>query len=964
MKTTKDGSKIPLSKRNPNRFRRQSKQAGDSLASLFHSNGGGRRRGKGERAYCTLEPSNRSGKRFHCVLLALGDATKAKSEGGSNLVHCSRRQQQKLRRRATSLSQIVVIDSLSGLGNRWSDPTKESLPCSQSGPSNLVRPTKRLVRHSKMRMDHGQFKNAGSKATTLIGDSLLWCKDKEVSWTNRKQMQSLRVGDIPAGLSQRQSRLVACHHSKGTAVGRSNRTKEALRQTKRQGTTLRKKRSVLAGLEGATWSGEFLVKPEQSHLPNLGSELEPGTKLVSPIETLSRNKTAVLLPDSVPTPPLALSEKKKYIELPEAVMETTDSELSENRLQTKSLILTSNASTGSMISVPNSEEAPNLLLHQVPLGSKITFISLPNNSEFYRPDTHRDNERNANGGIMDIDMSPVRIHHRTTSVVSFCPVRVEPSQREEPNLGETCCCSSSMILDESGQNLDYATSQKQTRAKLDSTSNEVRPLRRSKRQFCRPRRLGEISTSTDHRNDEIDNEKDERKLPDQVACKVVRRSKRVQYQPTGATGAENEKISPDHDRKLSRNLKDETARTKTPEMARTRSPSLAISASRSAGFKAVGPDTGAEEFPEMMIPHTSGVSEIANPGDETQDDIFHATPKRNPFQGAKTEDDFAVLLGEILPGKRSKRKSTRPERYGFQYDRMTFGSDTTGSNTGPMQAAMKEGNAVSQCQSAKKRVRVSSEDLSHRKGDQNLADHHEIEDHWTQQEIDTLRMAHKTVDPKSLSFWDDVSRIVSEKTAGDCREKWFSLYKTPIIKDRHRKIRDGKRNQKVTPPSVSCRACDDIFDATPMRSLFATRDARDSGCSGPTFEGLSYIFNGSHGSAIKVNSNHNNGNFEISSPRPIEGHKPGYKAYIQNIRRNLNRRRATRQRHADHEPFLAKKTVKSLAECADEGNVEMKCRLSPGGTLLINTHDVDDDEDYFYRNHDNVCEDDEEQLHR
>jgi hypothetical protein len=204
---------------------------------------------------------------------------------------------------------------------------------------------------------------------------------------------------------------------------------------------------------------------------------------------------------------------------------------------------------------------------------------------------------------------------------------------------------------------------------------------------------------------------------------------------------------------------------------------------------------------------------------------------------------------------------------------------------------------------------------------------------WRDNEEVLLREAQKEVDPKSFSFWEDVSELVGTRSAVECREKWFSLVKTPNVRASKSKKNPRPLNEVPMTPND-----DDIFNATPMRSLFSeNNDDRDQ-----AFGNLQFLSNLNLGSAVKVDR------------VPTEDHLPqmpsqrGYKTYITNMKRNVLK---TDKRRKPKIPTLAKlKSIKNVRERAGEGDVELNGRLSPGGTLHVKSNgneNAEEDEGYL-----------------
>jgi hypothetical protein len=122
-----------------------------------------------------------------------------------------------------------------------------------------------------------------------------------------------------------------------------------------------------------------------------------------------------------------------------------------------------------------------------------------------------------------------------------------------------------------------------------------------------------------------------------------------------------------------------------------------------------------------------------------------------------------------------------------------------------------------------------------------------------------------------------------------------------------------------------------------MKALFSAENAGE-----PTalFGNIGNLSNFIFGSAIKVGNTSNR-----SSARPENQPQRGYKTYIKAMKRGVNKTSKGRPPKA---VVKVSKAAKNLAESAGVGDVEMKCRLSPNGTLRLKTNDYRDvDNDYL-----------------
>jgi len=343
---------------------------------------------------------------------------------------------------------------------------------------------------------------------------------------------------------------------------------------------------------------------------------------------------------------------------------------------------------------------------------------------------------------------------------------------------------------------------------------------------------------------------------------------------------------------------------------------------------------------------------------QIEDDIFNSTPMRELFtlnnsNASESDTKYTHEDSDKKVARRSRRKSIEPDRFKPSTDSKPKSSKKLTTKSDPpkdaksksltkhtVKSAMKPRNRTSKSNNksaAKKRVRISDEFIRDR--DFENSEKENEDDLWTDANIKALHRAHRIVDPTSFSFWEDVSELIDDKTAMECRMKWFSLAKTPEPKKPKSK-KESKSNVENKENILNVE--DDIFNSTPFRSAFAICESVDATSS--AFEELGEISNINVGSAIKIHKLQESGSLPpiqdlVSCPH-------GYKTYLQKMGRVM-RQKETRKNHArkhtEHAPLIGKR----LAECVDEGDVQVKCRMSPGGTLQVQTFGDTDTEDYL-----------------
>jgi hypothetical protein len=352
---------------------------------------------------------------------------------------------------------------------------------------------------------------------------------------------------------------------------------------------------------------------------------------------------------------------------------------------------------------------------------------------------------------------------------------------------------------------------------------------------------------------------------------------------------------------------------------------------------------------------TKGVPVIDRKEDapiDEEDDIFNATPVQHLVDGTATNDipkDRNDSL-RVNEAKEFKRERKPPQRFGvYEHD---FDGCTASFNASTQQSAMKKTIRKTGRQTMK-RVRISCEGSHAAKF--NDAETDMNGQPWTAFELRTLLITHKEVDPKSATFWERISSLVGTKTSDECMEKWFSLAKTPTQK----KQTSRKTTTSRVPfdGSQMLISDDDIFNATPMRGIFETGKAFGDE-SAFVIGQLEKISKMADGSAIKLSKPE-----DISEHTSDEGdaalcrYPQGYKTYIQQMGRSI-RQKEKRGKKGGKPLHSSLDNYKHLKERSDNGDFEMNCRLSPGGTLRLNgtlDDDCDGVPDYYEDEEDGEC---------
>lgn len=299
----------------------------------------------------------------------------------------------------------------------------------------------------------------------------------------------------------------------------------------------------------------------------------------------------------------------------------------------------------------------------------------------------------------------------------------------------------------------------------------------------------------------------------------------------------------------------------------------------------------------------------------------NSKPTHMILQDTDLNDSIKTFDSSATNGnrRRSTRTTSRPDRLGsYVHDNGQIDLETPL----PSRSTGEKGDAK------KKKVSIQThlDDTDREENETAPTSSTENAAEWTHRELLLLREGHSEVDPRSVSFWDEIGDKVGSRTGDECREKWFSLAKTPVVLAK--KSKSIALNRINTPGGTD----DDIFNATPMRALFQL-PMQGNGKS------LSMFANLDMGSAIKVSSVTGN----TKSPTTFPHQKHGYKTYIKKVKRDV--KQSANQRL----PRVPKpaKGKKNLTFQDTEGDVEVKGRLSPGGTLHVSTDailDVEEDD--------------------
>ena len=244
---------------------------------------------------------------------------------------------------------------------------------------------------------------------------------------------------------------------------------------------------------------------------------------------------------------------------------------------------------------------------------------------------------------------------------------------------------------------------------------------------------------------------------------------------------------------------------------------------------------------------------------------------------------------------------------------------------------------------------------------------------WTEAQLLQLKQSHAEVDPTSTTFWTDLAQQVHGRSAQECRDKWFSLVKTPAPRVRKPKAKqDAAANAMDHAQEVGAAVQshndiydddeDDIFNSTPMRGILFPSNNNT-------------MLEEDESASVEHNNNDKNDDmemdFDVGSPvvmsarrnrrvsteyddgsssnehQPLQ-QKVGYKSYMMGLKRGVAKALQEDKKKKKKKPTSKRVDGSSKTFTESVGNdaqgVSLKGHLSPGGTLQVkNLTEADDD---------------------
>lgn len=216
---------------------------------------------------------------------------------------------------------------------------------------------------------------------------------------------------------------------------------------------------------------------------------------------------------------------------------------------------------------------------------------------------------------------------------------------------------------------------------------------------------------------------------------------------------------------------------------------------------------------------------------------------------------------------------------------------------------------------------------------------------WNDSQLLQLKQSHAEVDPTSPTFWSDIALRVQGRTAQECRDKWFSLVKTPAPRVR----KPARKDPNVDELAAATEAFhlndeeDDIFNSTPLRgALFPLK-----GTESPMEFEETIDVGFDVGSPVIMSAKHNrrlSTEYDDGSEKVGFQPKVGYKTYMMGLKRGVSRAIKEEKAAKGKKGTVIKDGARTVTESVGNKDVSLKGQLSPGGTLEVkNLTETEDD---------------------
>ena len=264
--------------------------------------------------------------------------------------------------------------------------------------------------------------------------------------------------------------------------------------------------------------------------------------------------------------------------------------------------------------------------------------------------------------------------------------------------------------------------------------------------------------------------------------------------------------------------------------------------------------------------------------------------------------------------------------------------------------ASNESNNIADSESEGMELKASqsSESIS---TDEVIANDLSIGEDWDDKQLLQLKQSHSAVDPTSTSFWIDIAEHVDGKSVQECRERWFSLVKTPA----QRAKKAGRKDTTFDLPDVNDDE-DDIFNSTPLRGTLFPYNTKSLVESEETNDIDFHVGSPLMMSARRnrrVSTEYDDGNETHS----FQQQKVGYKSYMMGLKRGVARAIQDKKDSKNKKGSTETGGTQTLTESVGNGDVSLKGHLTPGGTLKLKNLTEAEDDFLDYLSETSDCED-------
>uniref|UniRef100_A0A7S2NSH4 Myb-like domain-containing protein n=1 Tax=Leptocylindrus danicus TaxID=163516 RepID=A0A7S2NSH4_9STRA len=235
---------------------------------------------------------------------------------------------------------------------------------------------------------------------------------------------------------------------------------------------------------------------------------------------------------------------------------------------------------------------------------------------------------------------------------------------------------------------------------------------------------------------------------------------------------------------------------------------------------------------------------------------------------------------------------------------------------------------------------------------------------WTKDQLKCLARAYAAASPTDHHFWRSVGLAVPEKSADECRERWFSTYQYEKRSRRQEKSTNlpmqptkssALENAHILSAPWQDHDEDDIFQSTPFKETKRPSTAYTSGneelSSDKSYhQELPFEFDAITASPANdlATARRCRSSFSFSpvlrNPSLV---KVGYKGYIKNL--SKGRTVHNRKLKSKYKTKCNGGRDDSVHASVGAGDICLNAHLSPGGTVRVDTPTESDLEDMILR---------------